>query len=451
MLFGHPWFDSQQGSYASYSLAYPFWNVIWAFLGGQEWIRWIPALHALLVSATFAVVCLRLVQWFPKAPLGFFLPAFCLTGLLLSQSVFLLESLGDTSFILFQFGLVITGIPGPEMSKRSPVFSWWLIFVHPEGWLAGLSRFLSAMAIHQDVSNRQSSVFWAVMALVLFIMAGVSLFDDAFPLVGNALWADELFFSKSAAEKWLLISTVGLSIFSTVYLLWRIKEYRNPLISPIILMGLFMISGFLFKGPVENICLLVLPVSSFLLGFVLMVIASELEGFIGPKATILGFILPALIVFPILFGFQFWQTKNQFSLLADKDQIINVKAEMVADHLNIQVPPEKKIWSRKVGRFGWYAPFHSFVDLEGKTAPVLSGFLKEKRNKVLNEKHLDSLILDRFSPDFLILDRRDAQIFTQISTFQMQYAVTAAFPPVSGENVSDTLEIWQRLNDYPLN
>lgn len=451
MLFGHPWFDAQLSAYASSSLVYPIWNVIWAFLGGQVWIQWIPAVHAMLISATFAIVCFRLVQWFPNAPLGIFLPSFFSLALYLSQPSFLLQSFGGSEFILLQFGLVITGIPGLEMSKRSPVFSWWLIFVKPEGWLAGLARFLSALAFHKDVSNRRSSIFWATMALMLFLMAGVSLFDDAFPLDGISFWNGKPILSSPLAEKMMLIGSVGLSVFAAAVLLWRKKEFRNPLISPLILLGFLGFLGVLFKAPPEKICLAILPVSSFLLGFGLMVTASKLESTLGPKATILGFTLPVLIVCTGLFFIQWCKTKEELSKLNIESQKMDLRAEKIADQINLQVPSDKKIWSRKVGRLGWYAPFHSFVDLEGKTAPALSGFLREKGGKSFSERHLDSLILDRFSPDFLILGQQDNHIFSQIITFQMQYVQAVSFPPVPGEISEDTLRLWQRLNDYPLN
>lgn len=84
----------------------------------------------------------------------------------------------------------------------------------------------------------------------------------------------------------------------------------------------------------------------------------------------------------------------------------------------------------------------------------MSQYLEKRKTKIphrLTDFKTDSAILTHFQPDYLILWREEKSQFEKIPEFEIQYWEKARFPYFPQDSRMDSVWIFEKLFDQPLN
>lgn len=456
ITYGKPIYDVARDVNTSTSLVYPFWNLIWAFLFGEDWIEKIPVVNALLLVVAFGTCSLRIGQWFKGNSLAFsVLGSACMVPIFLDFRNVLYGNSGLET-CLYMALIAILVLPGPAMAARYPVFSWWLILIRPEGFLAGISRFLTTWFTHQNREGWKSSLFWAFCSGLMWFVAGITLFESAVPqsLVAKSLHSIDRLSEWQKGFGYLLFANHPIELALCILAFWLVPDVRRKGLGALIFLVVYVafFSGVAAWWP-WYVPPLFVPFA-YLTGLStasLIQLASDKIKTQSVKR--IGFLVVAVLV---LGGsiYTFREVEKQVSTASAAFLQRKNASEPLGDYILRNLSIEKEILLEPIGLIGWFSPFHHFLDYPGLSNPKMSQYLEKRKTKIphrLTDFKTDSAILTHFQPDYLILWREEKSQFEKIPEFEIQYWEKARFPYFPQDSRMDSVWIFEKLFDQPLN
>lgn len=455
LLYGQPYFHPGQSINISSSLIYPFWNVFWAWLGKEDWMEWVPLIHAVLFSAAFGVICLRMRFWFPGSGmipmLGGFSAAF-LAFLHFAESDF--GGQGPESSLLI-LGLSMVLLPGQSMARRFPVFTWWLFLVHPEGLLAGTARIFQAWWINRNFEGIKTSLFWAFWACMIWGLASVVFYDSIFP----QSWAIQFLFPVQwlAEVQKVLVEKLFFQYPETLVLgllaIWLRPQVLQMVAGPVcfLILKVFIFS-FLPGGSPGNVSTEIVPMA-WISGISVLSLMEWVQAQLSVrfKPFLLSCLLAGIPVFGVIWTSKPWVEKVRLS--SEKCRKTRITQENLANFLNRQVYPDNIILTSSVGLVGWYAPFHHFLDYPGLTSSSMSDFLKSKKRYIpsqLTDVEMDSAIIRKFEPDVILANREEKMQLEKLNIFSDAYWQIHQIPNLASDSQMDSIWVFQTLKRPPV-
>lgn len=456
VTYGKPFFDISQNVNTSTSLLYPFWNVAWAILFGENWIENIPIVNGILMAFAFGVCCHRVNQWSADFPpllvllgCGFMLPIF-----LDFRNVLYGNSGLETSLYLVLISIL--AIPSPKMANRFPVFAWWLILLRPEGLLVGIGRCIPNLISNRNDNGLRSSLFWAFVSVFIWFLAGTILFESPIP---QSLLAKSLH-SINRLEEWkkglgyILFVNHPIELAASILSFWLLPKIRIILVGPLSFLILYItfFSGIgawwpWYVPPIFIPCAFIAGISA--VG--LLNLASE--KITTKRNQIIGFLGLLLVVS----GWTFFETYSLSKKLSDASmayQKRNRASEKIGEYIFKNISTEKQILLEPIGLIGWYCQFNHFIDYPGLSNPKMTTYLEKRDQKIphrLTDFKTDSAILTHFEPDYLLLWREEKIQFDKIPEFGIQYWEKEKLPYFPEDQRMDSVWIFEKLFSQPLN
>lgn len=356
---------------------------------------------------------------------------------------------------LYMAFLSVVAIPGPKMASRFSIFSWWLIFIRPEGPLAGVARFITAWLLAPSKSGWRTSLFWAFGAFTVWVISSLILFENVVPqsIVAKSLHRiDRLMEIKKGMSYLLFVNhPVELGLFLAAFIL--VADIRKASLGPILWLVLYI----LFYSTIAAWWPWYVPPMFLVFAFLTGISAIGLLEFLSKKiqSQSLQLGLHGLLIGTI--SVAIWLNSNQ-TIENLKDASLAFKqrrdaSETIGKFITKSFSTEKSILIEPVGLIGWFSPLHHFLDYPGLTNEKMSAFLGKKKWKIphrLTDYKTDSSIIHHFEPDVLVLWREEKVEFEKLLEFQLFYWERGKLPYFPEDKRMDSVWIYEKLYFQPL-
>ncbi len=450
---GAPCFTQGHPVYTSTSLFYPYWNTIWFLIAGKQWIDWIPLFNGLLLAAA-AIVCLKKVfdtqpetKLFPRiAAVLFILP-----WVTEFRTITYGNSGLETS--LYMLLLAIFILPSDKIqSKKNQVLAWFLVFIRPEGWLAGMAQvsgFLSS-------TKRKEGWFWLITGLIsLLLWAGAGYF-----LFGTAIPQSILAKSNHSIDRWveiqkgfayLLFADHPLSLMITVSGFYFFPDIRPYFRLPIIWMVLYLcFFSFLAAWWPWYLPPLFVP-----FWYLTTLSAMTLVKCIPDFPTFRNFSKPWLQA-TILIAVVGYGTKvsiENYHLIRGSSEAFLVRqaaSQKIAGFIKTHTDPDKTLLLEPMGLIGYYSDKTKILDYPGLGSPQVCTYLKRLQKKIphrLTDPATNDSVLQKFHPDYLLIWREERKAFSSSVFFQSHYRLMESFPYFKAEPRMDSVFLFQAVRN----
>ena len=402
------------------------------------------------MGGSIIILSLRIWQWFPQAT------PFALAAGLLSFLPWVFDfrnfNYGNSGLEtgLYMVALASSIVVGPGAVRRYPLFSWLIIGIRPEGWLAGMARFCTAWLVGGDSENRKSSLFWAGCAVLIWLLAGIVLFDSLFPqsIAAKSNHAINRVLELQKGLGYLLFSNhyieLGLVLMAAIF----VPEVRKALLAPALWLALYIV---FFSAGAAWWPWYVPPMfvaGWFMTGIAMVGLATLAEEKIS-AAWLRGVLktgVLAVLAISVFFSFDTLVARQSTSSAAYLER--RNASQKIGNFISTEIPPQKTILVEPIGLIGWYAPLHRFLDYPGLSHPEMSSYLSKLKWKVphrLTDFKTDSLILAHFRPDYAILWREELAQFQLNINFLTDYYPVASFAYFRADPRMDSVWIFKRV------
>lgn len=429
-----PYLFENRNFYSSTSLFYPYFNLIFSLALGSGWIHLIPSWNGLLIGLSFCI-CLRLS--------GASLPQKNIIVLLLLPWL-----LGHRNLLYgnsgLETGLYMVLLAACLHIKKLRIFSPWLIFIRPDGWLAGWAVLIDCL-LSKDKKSSLKIAAGILISLFLWAMAGFFLYGTALP---------QSIIAKSnhhinrilEIEKGLSYLLFAGQIFLLAVFLFAVYNYSNFLkqVRLVLIWTILYLSFFSLGAAWWPWYLPPLYVSFWFLG---MKAASRILNEMNISGSKL-ILLTAIFLFSAI-----WQLKTEIPVISKSSEACVIRmqsSKSLAAFLKDSIPRGRTILLEPLGLMAWYGPELSILDYPGLASPEMSDYLKSLSWKIphrLTDSRTDSAIIRHFKPDAMAIWPEEQEAFRKSSDFRYLYKLRKTLPYYPGDERMDSVSVFVRIRN----
>ncbi len=439
---GQPYLFADKAVYTSTSLLYPWLNLLPASLFGTGWTANIPVWNGFLLVFTM-LICLykagKSTGTFKAEPLLISFLLLLPWFLEFRNLIYANSGLETTWYMLF---LSLTILPGGNR-QLAP----WLIFIRPEGWLAGWAVLLESL-LERDFARSLKLGMQIFFSLILWAACGFLLFGDFLP---QSLAAKANHFIDRANEiakglSYLLFAGHGLPMAVFIAAIYFNRKFRNNLRLPVIWAGLYL-SFFSFLAAWWPWYLPPLFVAFWYLS---AEASHQLYQHLFPDGSSR---LQFVLLFSGLMFWAGWQIKSDYPKICEASAAFTIRKDAsraLCHFLEDSLGDRKNILLEPLGMTVWFGKNLQILDYPGLANPEMAGFLKSLNWKVphrLTNPKTDSAILEKFKPDVLVLWPEEAAAFRGTQGFEKEYQLRKKLSYFPAESRMDSVAVFLKIRN----
>jgi hypothetical protein len=433
-----PFLFKDQKVYSSTSLIYPYFNLIPAFLHGNSWIEFIPYWNGVLIALSF---CICLIKSGMDLKNG--LPQTSILIIMLLPWLF-----GHRNLIYansgLETGLYMASIAACLHIGKFRHLSPWLIFIRPEGWLAGLAVFIDSL-LRKDVKASRNLAIGLVISLICWSLAGYILFGTPLP---QSIAAKANHFTDRLNEiqkglSYALFAGHFIPFAAFLFAFYRFRDYREKvrlsLIWTILYLGFFSFGAAWWPWYLP-------PLYA---GFWYMSLGAGFRILRTYPLSGQKFFL----LFTSFLIWSSWQLYSGYSAIRASSAACSKRMEAshnLAGYLSKNPGKESSILLEPLGMMAWFGPDLRILDYPGLANKEMAAFLKQLPWKIphrLTDIRTDSAILEHFKPDALVLWPEEEAVFRRSHAFLKHYRISSKLPYFPEEKRMDSVSVFTRIKN----
>jgi len=442
-----PYFSTEGLEYTSTSVLYPFLNCIWASLFGKNWVEWIPIFNAIFLSLSFFVVFRKAISFAIQD--DFKLKLLVFLGILPLFLEFRNFQYGNSGLETCFYMVLLSFFVVPEHSKieKPNYFGGLLIFLRPEGVLAGFASILNALFKGQ-IKPGIRLIFISIFTIIGYLSYNWLIYHQLLPQSMIAKSNHIIFRTEELKKGFAYLLFSGLWVYMGIFLL---NLFLNPLSKPKIF-GLTFIWVILYISffslfaawwpwyvPPLFVAYWFIAANS-LIGIYEYSLQIKLHN----RNGIYWFAVLALFLFS---AWKFEETRKILKKTSFASKTRIKSSEKIGTWLNQNANQKDKILIEPIGMVGWFAKNLSFLDYPGLSHKEMASFISKLHWKVphrLTDRRTDSAILYHFRPDIIVLWREEKAAFEKIERFQHAYFKTKTLPYFLLDERMDSVFIYRK-------
>ena len=437
--FGKPNLFQHQDVYTSTSLLYPFLNLIPAWIFGAGWTDKIQLWNGCLMALSMIVCLYRAGQstgnfqsWHQFLTMLLLFPWF-----LEFRNLIYGNSGLETTWYMMLLSLCI--LPG-KIEWLAP----WLIFIRPEGWLAGWAVLFDSI-LKKNFRHCKRIILQLGFSLGFWALTGWGLYGTAIPqsLLAKANHLIDRPNEIAKGFSYLLFSghSIPLALF-LIYCYQFPKSWKSDSLT-LIWTGLYLFFFSVLAAwwpwylPPLFVAFWYLSAKASLT-LCQKYLSKENSGLRSALST------AGLAIIGI------WQTKAELPKIREASEAYEIRkiaSQNLCQFLVQNIPSSKEILLEPLGMNTWFGRDLKLLDYPGLANPKMAGFIKKLPWKVphrLTDHRTDSAILVKFKPDVLVLWPEEIKACQKITGFEIQYKRIKILPYYPKEKRMDSVSIFQK-------
>jgi len=437
--FAKPNLFLYQDVYTSTSLLYPFLNLIPAWIFGDGWIDKMSIWNAALLAISIFICLFRAGK-----TTGNFQPGHQLITLLLLLPWFfefrnLIYANSGLETAWYMVLLSISILPG-KTNWLAP----WLIFIRPEGWLAGWAVLFDSL-LKRNFRESRRTLIQLVLSLGFWAFAGWALYGTPIPqsLMAKANHLIDRPNEIAKGFSYLLFSghSIPLALFA-FYCYQFPKSWKSDSLT-LIWAGLYLF----FYSILAAWWPWYLPPLFVAFWFIGAKASLTLcQKYLPKNSSKIRLTMP-IALFTII---GIWQIKAELPKIQEASKAFEIRkiaSQSLCQFLIKSIPDSKKILLEPLGMNAWFGPSLQIIDYPGLANPKMVAYLSTLPWKVphrLTDPRTDSALLEKFKPDVLVLWPEEVNAFKKISGFENRYNRIKILPYYPAEKRMDSVSIFQK-------
>jgi len=431
-----PFLNKGEAVYSSTSLMYPFFNLLPALIHGENWIDFIPYWNGLMIALSFGIC---LLVSFNQQQISFRM--FLLVILPFLPWIFGHRNLTYANSGL-ETGLYMLAISACLHLKKLHCFSPWLIFIRPEGWLAGWALLIENLLIRDKKAILKSSLH-IIASLFFWWMAGYTLFGTPLPqsIFAKANHSIDRINEIQKGISYAMFAGHLIPFAVFLFAFYRFRDYRKKV--RISLLWTLLYLGFFSFGAAWWPWYL----PPLYAAFWYMSLSAGFRILADYQLSKLHYYL----IFLVIFSWSGRQILSDFpaSLRSSTACRERMKASRdLADYLRKNTSNHSSVLLEPLGMMAWYGPEIRIRDYPGLANPEMAEFLRDLPWKIphrLTDSRTDSAILHHFKPEVLVLWPEEEEAFRQTNLFSKDYRISAKLPYFPEEKRLDSVSVFVRI------
>lgn len=421
--------------YSSTSLLYPFWNLIPAELHGKNWIDYIPYWNGCLMALAFCLILMKSAgpnQQKAEHLLWVLLPM--LPWLLSPRNLVYGNSGLETSLYLLSLALCL-------QHEGMRILSPWLIFIRPEGWLAGCAAFIGCL-IQKDKKGMAKLAVNLMASLLLWALAGYWLYGSILPQSISAK-ANHYIDRLNEIEKGLSYAFFAgqfIPFSAFLFASYKFRDFRAEILVPAIWAILYL----LFFSLLAAWWPWYVPPLYAAFWYLGMRAGFRILGEYRLSKIQSWLLTLSLVVFC---GWQLYRDLPAVKKSSEACKIRMKSSRALAGWLTDSIPKEKTILLEPLGMISWYGPELKLLDYPGLSSVEMSEFLKHEHRRIphrLTDPAINSVILKHFRPDVILQWPEEYAAFAKTGEFRKSYQLRKTLSYFPEEKQMDTVRIFMR-------
>jgi hypothetical protein len=442
---GFPYFEKSVQGYTSTSIIYPFWNGIFALILGKSWNEFIPIVNGILLSMAFIITIWKSINKLQNADVKLLLLVFigALPLYLDFRNIHYGNSGLETCFYMLCLSLSIF----PNHNQKSKWWGWLLIFIRPEGFLAGIGN-LANLIYQKKIRPKEilMQISFGLIVLLTWACIGKLIFGQIIPqsIVAKS---NHLISRKIEIEKglgYLLFSGKYVYLLITIVAVFLDKKTIKclfPAISWLFLYnGLFSLAGAWWPWYVSPMFVAYWYMTSKSLQVIYEQLQKRQVGYFDASYWL---VISFFLVWSVsIFDF----TKTKIENASEAFILRAEKSEMLAKHLETIGSATSQILLEPIGLLGWYCKECRFLDYPGLSNQAMASFLSTIETKIphrLTDASTNSLILSKFNPEIILVWKDEKEAFEVGKQFQKKYQLQQSFKFFPNDARMDSVYIFK--------
>lgn len=436
-----PYFFEGRKVYTSTSFLYPFLNCFTALLAGKNWVEFVPVLNGILTGLSFCICLWQARRRVPDIPFWKVLPVlFIFLPWLFERHNWMYGNGGlETAVYMLALSSVL-------LIEKFRNFSPWLIFIRPEGWLAGLAV-TAEQILRKDWPGVRRIILQLVLSLLAWLAAGWLVYDTPIP---------QSFFAKSlhdvSRNYHLKIGLACLTFINhlvplglVIVAVWLFFPFRKEVRLPVIWAGLYIF----FYSVIAAWWNWYLPPLNLVYWFTGFLAFFYLISY-NPGILIPDFYFRLLS--GLLFVWMLWQGYSEFTISKKWSEACRIRrntSRSISAFLSDSLSLKGRILLEPLGMIAWHGPELNILDYPGLSSPEMTGFLSGLNKKIpymLTDSEVNSAIIRQFRPEAFVLRPEELQAFERCGEFRKNYSLRKNMPYYSPEKGMDSVSVFVRIS-----
>lgn len=436
-----PYFNKGQRVYTSTSLLYPFINIIPAWLGGTGWITFIPFLNAFWMGLSFCICFFQASRRFnDMRPVHFLAAVFLLLPWLFEQQNWIFGNSG------LETGFYMAALAASLFIERFRRISPWLIFIRPDGWLAGLAVFADRL-LKRDRPAIISMLWHLSLSLLAWLLMGWLIYGSAVPqsIIAKSLHSIDRINQIRIGFSYTLFTNHLLELGVFIAAFWLKPEFRNNILLPGIWAGLYLI----FYSCLAAWWPWYLPPLHLAFWFMSLLAFFHL---LKEKTALSRPALALLLISGFLFFRMVWKLHSQWPELKNSSAACSIRMEAsraLAVFLSESTPKSGRVLLEPLGMVSWYGPDLKILDYPGLSSPEMTRLLATLNHKIphrLTDSTAAAAIIAQFQPETIVLWREEWPEFQKTKSFRNEYTCQKKLPYYLQDKRMDSVAVFQRFS-----
>lgn len=434
-----PYLFAGQHVYTSTSLIYPFINLLPALLHGEHWIEYIPIWNACWMALAICICFRQAAMSFPvRKPVFYFIAALVLLPWMLEKRNIIYGNSG------LETSIYMAGLAAVLLLRKWKIVSPWLIFIRPEGILAGIAVLLDSVW-KRNKNDGIQMLIQLLVAVACWMISGYLLFDTPLP---QSILAKANHFVDRKNE---ILSGLGYALFAAhllpmalvFYAAYRHPEFRDKIRLTTIWMALYLFFFSFVAGwwPWYS--------PPLYLGFWYISFAAIFR--LSDNIQISTISLSAVAI--LLSVYSARQIQQELDTMKKHSSACKKRmdaSQEIANLLKTSLPSGTEILLEPMGMLVWYAPELKITDYPGLANPKMTRFLGGLKWKIphrLTDPKTDSAILQNFRPEVLLLWPEESAAFQKVEAFRKKYQLWKKLPYFLLDPRMDSVGIYRKIRN----